>query len=333
MINPGSADALVFEFQQSDYPQWLREFAEVLGRDTIQQPNGIAVPVGNGFSKAYSIDEGLSCAVYNCTLNRDKTLIRHPGNTFGLLIYLCYFQTTKPYTYALNGIVHKREPGNYCMLRIIDAQARHELHFGSDTQLQGISIYANESWLQKNLSGRLQEAVKLVKETSQLRGFIQAKQQKLLCEIVHLAEDHPYALVYVKSRVLRLLDKIFEDFGNGIYTDLGEKLSEAEFELLQKVEMALVNHFPEPFPSIEKLSKIALMSESKLKRLFKQAYGMGMYEYFQKNRLHKAKELLLSEKHSITEVGMMLGYQNLSNFSAAFKKEFNCLPSEIGRMN
>jgi AraC-like DNA-binding protein len=27
-------------------------------------------------------------------------------------------------------------------------------------------------------------------------------------------------------------------------------------------------------------------------------------------------------------VGTMLGYQNMSNFSVAFKKEFNVLPSE-----
>jgi AraC-like DNA-binding protein len=72
-----------------------------------------------------------------------------------------------------------------------------------------------------------------------------------------------------------------------------------------------------------------LMSESKLKKLFKQSYAMGMYEYFQKNRMHKAKDLILLQKHTVSEVGSMLGYQNLSNFSAAFKKEFGCLPSEL----
>lgn len=71
------------------------------------------------------------------------------------------------------------------------------------------------------------------------------------------------------------------------------------------------------------------MSESKLKKLFKVSFGMGLYEYFQKNRMHRAKEHILSGKYSITEVGMRLGYQNISNFSAAFRKEFQCLPSEV----
>jgi hypothetical protein len=58
-------------------------------------------------------------------------------------------------------------------------------------------------------------------------------------------------------------------------------------------------------------------------------FGMGMYEYYQKNRMHRAKDLILTRKHSVTAVGTMLGYQNLSNFSNAFKKEFNFLPSEV----
>jgi len=71
------------------------------------------------------------------------------------------------------------------------------------------------------------------------------------------------------------------------------------------------------------------MSESKLKKLFKQSFGMGLYEYYQKNRMHISKELILSGKYSISEIGTKLGYQNLGNFSTAFKKEFNCLPSQV----
>ena len=42
-----------------------------------------------------------------------------------------------------------------------------------------------------------------------------------------------------------------------------------------------------------------------------------------------AKVLLLSHKYSIKEIGLQLGYANFSNFSIAFKKEFNLLPSKL----
>ena len=43
----------------------------------------------------------------------------------------------------------------------------------------------------------------------------------------------------------------------------------------------------------------------------------------------KAKQLIASKKFSIKEVGTQLGFKNLSNFTLAFKKQFNKLPSEL----
>jgi AraC-like DNA-binding protein len=45
--------------------------------------------------------------------------------------------------------------------------------------------------------------------------------------------------------------------------------------------------------------------------------------------MQKARELLLEGNRSIKSVGIELGFSNLSNFSMAFKKEFNELPSEL----
>jgi AraC-like DNA-binding protein len=45
--------------------------------------------------------------------------------------------------------------------------------------------------------------------------------------------------------------------------------------------------------------------------------------------MQMARDLLLSGDFSVKEVGIQVGYSNLSNFAAAFKKEFHLLPSEI----
>nr|WP_255551783.1 helix-turn-helix transcriptional regulator [Aridibaculum aurantiacum] len=74
---------------------------------------------------------------------------------------------------------------------------------------------------------------------------------------------------------------------------------------------------------------MAAMSPSKLKNSFKEIYGMPVYQYYQKHRMNKAKAMLLSRKYSVKEVGMELGYSNLSNFAKAFKKSFDQLPSDI----
>jgi AraC-like DNA-binding protein len=82
-------------------------------------------------------------------------------------------------------------------------------------------------------------------------------------------------------------------------------------------------------PTIKELSRVAAMSESKLKKVFKTVFGLPIYEYFQRHRMQKAKIMLMSGNYSIKDVGYSLGYANLSNFTLAFKKEFGKLPSNL----
>lgn len=326
--------AVKFEYEQTNYPDWLRQFARFMGKEIKSETPAVVVPVGSkGFSKAYTFEEGLSCVVHNYELNYDKIFIRRPNSEFGIIIHFTQVESASEIEFSIDGFKHSMEPGSYNLLTVVNAQSSQQLSFASGTKYSGVSIYLENNWIEQNISLTASGALEYLKSARYYKGFIQAKQQRLVNEITGVEEGHPYPYLYTKSRVYRLLDKLMEEFSAGVYKEMNEKLSVTDFELLQKVESILSENFPEAFPSIEKLSRVALMSESKLKRLFKQAYGMGMYEYFQKNRLHKAKELLLCGTHTITEVGTMLGYQNLSNFSAAFRKEFNCLPSEIGSQN
>jgi AraC-like DNA-binding protein len=201
--------------------------------------------------------------------------------------------------------------------------------FEKTTPVRGLSIYLENEWIEKNTSHRVLEVFSYLKKVNYFEQFLNAKQKKLVSEIIDLGGDHPYPDTFVKSRIYRILDKILENFLQRDISELPEKISEEEFKMLQQIETILTQSYEESFPGIEKLSRISLMSESKLKKLFKQAFGMGLYEYYQKNRMHKAKEHILSGNFSISEVGIKLGYQNLSNFSAAFRKEFQCLPSEL----
>nr|MBP9215318.1 helix-turn-helix transcriptional regulator [Chitinophagaceae bacterium] len=82
-------------------------------------------------------------------------------------------------------------------------------------------------------------------------------------------------------------------------------------------------------PGIPKLARMAAMSPSKLKTSFRDVYGLPIYQYFQKHRMNKAKAMLLSQKYNVREVGIDVGFSNLSNFAKAFKKSFDQLPSDI----
>jgi AraC-like DNA-binding protein len=82
-------------------------------------------------------------------------------------------------------------------------------------------------------------------------------------------------------------------------------------------------------PTIKELAREAAMSESKLKKIFKTVYGLPPYEYYQRQRMEKARLMLLSGNYSVKDIGYTLGYANLSNFTLAFKKVFGKVPSQL----
>lgn len=140
----------------------------------------------------------------------------------------------------------------------------------------------------------------------------------------------PMRLNYIQNRVLLLLEKYIIKLHTR--QDLrGKKVRRSDDETLRlmKVEALLVKNFKLPVPTINELSRLSAMSPTKLKNDFKALYGLPIYKYYQKNRMIKAKSLLVLAKYTIKEIGQMVGYSNLSHFASSFKEEFGHLPSEI----
>ncbi len=142
--------------------------------------------------------------------------------------------------------------------------------------------------------------------------------------------DQPLRLNFIQNRIHLLLEKfIVKLYQRKHHTVNKVKSNEDELTRLMKVEGLLVRDFSVAPPTIGELSRISAMSPTKLKNDFKNVYGQPIYEYYQKNRMLRAKALLLEGKFSIKEVGMKVGYSNLSHFANTFKKEFGFLPSEL----
>ncbi|RTL60066.1 MAG: AraC family transcriptional regulator [Sphingobacteriales bacterium] len=89
-------------------------------------------------------------------------------------------------------------------------------------------------------------------------------------------------------------------------------------------------------PSLQKLS--AYLSEKlhqsyyQLSRRFTETTGVTIEKYFICLRMEKAKELLMHDELSITEIAWQLGYSTQQIFSTQFKKETGKTPGEY-RLN
>jgi AraC-like DNA-binding protein len=81
---------------------------------------------------------------------------------------------------------------------------------------------------------------------------------------------------------------------------------------------------------IEQLARVAGMNEKKLKNLFKQEYGEGIYTYWLQHRLQNAREMVLDHPlMSVQEIAYEFGYSSLQSFEKAFKKMFHNTPGKL----
>ena len=100
-----------------------------------------------------------------------------------------------------------------------------------------------------------------------------------------------------------------------------------DIKAIYKIKFYLQSH-PEKPPNIALLAREANMSEPKLRRLFTQTFGKGVFEYYQFVRMHEAAKLLKDKRMTVSEVGYRLGFTNLSHFSRTFEHYIGMKPKK-----
>jgi AraC-like DNA-binding protein len=69
-------------------------------------------------------------------------------------------------------------------------------------------------------------------------------------------------------------------------------------------------------------------NRSKLAATFKRVLGVGVFEWLRKQRMLKAKLLLMHSDLTIQEIGFEVGHENSANFSSAYRKQFDISPRQ-----
>jgi AraC-like DNA-binding protein len=82
-------------------------------------------------------------------------------------------------------------------------------------------------------------------------------------------------------------------------------------------------------PSLEVLAREVGLSETTLKRGFRQVFGTTVFEHLRALRMEHARALLQSGEATVIEAATLVGYSNPSNFASAFRRQFGMNPKEF----
>ncbi len=85
--------------------------------------------------------------------------------------------------------------------------------------------------------------------------------------------------------------------------------------------------------SLDEIAKICGVSEGYFRKLFREYSGETPMVFRQKHRIEKAKQLLLLDTHSISEIAEMLHFSDVFHFSKTFKKITGVSPQKYAKQN
>src|SRR6185437_1259012 len=302
-----------YSYQLTDFRHWLSDFGNLLHLPVIGGKLEFPPDLGEGSIHAVHVSDGYSFVVMDFILKDDLVFFRQGSSPAGLTLFF----SPSP--------------------QLSSTASEEVLSFAPNARVKRTGLFFPETFLRRHIRKDIFDS--LLDYAQNPPGGTSrepiAFEYRSVLEDIHGADTgSPLVHLQLHNRIQLLTEKYLHSFltkanfplPNG-KTWLKEK--EKDLEALKGIVQILSDSALNKFPSIDTLSHTARMSSTKLKTRFKQIYGMKLYEFYNRNRLEQAREMLKSGNYSVKQVGINIGFSNLSNFAKAFRKEFGILPKEI----
>ncbi|EAR00058.1 helix-turn-helix transcriptional regulator [Maribacter sp. HTCC2170] len=154
--------------------------------------------------------------------------------------------------------------------------------------------------------------------------FMTPEMQTIIDSIFSNQYEGKTKMMFFRSQITALISHFF-----GQLAIVGtEKIKTTEREKLVQAKTILSQNMENP-PSLNELAKQIGINTFKLKKNFKEVFGVPVFKYLQNERLTLAHKLIRNREATVQEAAWQVGYDSLSSFSNAFDKKFGYRPSQI----
>ena len=322
-----------YSYAITDFHQFLNGFATQVNADVKEGKLDLPDSIGKGYMSVIDLPNGLQAIISDFILSTDLLIERSKSNTEFYVLSCDVVSNNRNLYVDVDDESMERTGDDLAVMYLLSFLSDLNQFATAGTHFSSVRILINREWLARylkieQLDQVLQRYLALKAKSIHIRE-IDFETKALLGEILHPDEHSPVGLAYFQNRIMMMLENFFTWMYNQLsVTELQIRMTREDIDQMIKVEEILMKDLSSA-PTIKELSRYAAMSPSKLKKQFRDVYGLPVYEYFQKLRMQKAKEFLLEGDKTVKAVGMQMGFSNLSNFSLAFKKEHKLLPSEV----
>ena len=181
-----------------------------------------------------------------------------------------------------------------------------------------------EQWFTEMASGRLcslfTDEMSIITLTAAQQTFLNTKLDAIKQEASQKREACEEMIEYLLREILLFSFRIKSE-GNAAHISVRNLIgSETEkIRTVNRIAGYLADHYQES-SSLDELASHFFTNKFYLTRIFKQVTGFTIREYLHIQRVQKAQEFLRSSLLPITEIALLVGFENVSYFEKIFRR-------------
>ncbi|MCF0055071.1 helix-turn-helix transcriptional regulator [Dyadobacter sp. CY356] len=305
----------------------LDKLAEVLG--ATYQNGYLKVPEkkGKGYLRGFSLGNSIGMMIRDCEFNEGLLIKRN----FNLNPHERVLMSFNNILLPTNQSMERANIQNLPSVQIGKGRLNLEMFYPSHTNFRSILVAIYVSDLKMLLGNQIENSIlqTLLKNQEPIlfEEIITPRIQKVAIEITE--NDIPETLnhLYYRLKAEELICLVFAELLKRQNTSM-QAINEIDAEKVYQIRAKILIDLSTP-PVLEDLARQALMSKSKLKRLFKQIFGESIFNYYQSFRMKEAARLLKERRLSVSEVGYEMGFSNLGHFTRVFEEHVGMKPKRF----
>lgn len=322
---------MTFEFAVSPSFNFVESFGEKFNIPVYKDSLKIPPHMGEGSIKWVDVGPDFKFVLHHYTLKQDFHLKRKAPEVNSELISIVFNSNEIP-----TGLASDRDntiqflKNNGSSIQIASTVLGTETFFPANVEVYfgviGIKRQSLAALLRvDNASGPLQ-SILFGNDTFFYHEKMHPEVQRILKQISEINDQSKLKDLYYGIKTHELIYFLFEKLvARG--AEKQSPVNKVDIDKLYVIRTALLADLGQP-PQLNSLAKLAGMSETKMKNLFKQTFGDTIYNYYQNERMQEAGFLSRHAGYSVSGVGYRLGFSNLSHFSRLFEKHYGITPKK-----
>jgi len=155
-------------------------------------------------------------------------------------------------------------------------------------------------------------------------SIISEQQKRLIQDLIQHSYQSDFAREFIRIKAIELILTVFSGASNQLSK---VKWSENDVDIMMNLRNFLDQNFHKEL-HLKTLTRQFGINEFKLKNAFKDLFGETVFSYIRKQRLKKAKDLLIKSDLEIKEIAFLTGFKYSHHFSKVYFNHYKHLPSE-----